>query len=338
VATGKLPAKNGVRSAARYTARAAGQPIDLLPDYCFSHALVRFGFLAQHPHTSASLRVRPLWQLLGSLGVSVGVVGWPLTQPAQPVHGYLVSDEFHRTGVPAIDIDEFPVIYPPTLLFTARAAADSTDVGGAAGAATARVALTEGGPLAEAEAVTLDGMYERVAEALAAAGRPGFTALRLRALDVIGHDYLRYAMPRAFGDVTETERQRYGHVLVNAYGIVDQTIGRALGRLAPADLLLVVSGFGMEPLTPGKRVLERFLGNPQSGTHERAPDGFVLAYGSAVEPGRRPLGSIVDVVPTVLYYYGLPVARDMDGYARTDVFRKAVTNGRPITFIPTYDR
>ena len=75
-----------------------------------------------------------------------------------------------------------------------------------------------------------------------------------------------------------------------------------------------------------------------SGTHERAPDGFLLAYGSTVQPGRRQRGSIVDVTPTVLYYLGLPVGRDMDGYARSDLFRAEFAAPRPIAFIPTHDR
>jgi hypothetical protein len=109
--------------------------------------------------------------------------------------------------------------------------------------------------------------------------------------------------------------------------------------LQQGDLLLVVSAFGMEPLSPGKRVLEQFVGNPRiSGTHERAPDGFLLAYGSAVVPGHPDRASLVDLTPTVLYYLGLPVARDMDGYARTDLFQPVFTASRPITFIPTYGR
>ena len=64
------------------------------------------------------------------------------------------------------------------------------------------------------------------------------------------------------------------------YGFIDTLVGREIERLGPDDLLLVVSAFGMEPLSPGKRVLEIIAGNPQiSGTHERAPDGFVLAFG-----------------------------------------------------------
>jgi hypothetical protein len=100
-----------------------------------------------------------------------------------------------------------------------------------------------------------------------------------------------------------------------------------------------VSTFGMEPLSPGKRVLEQFVGDPRiSGSHERAPDGFLLAYGAAVAPGRPARASLVDLTPTILYYLGLPVGRDMDGYARTDLFRGTFTASRPVTFIPTYGR
>ena len=70
--------------------------------------------------------------------------------------------------------------------------------------------------------------------------------------------------------------------------------------------------------------------------HERAPVGFLLAYGTHVADRTLPLGSIVDVAPTILYYLGLPVGRDMDGYARADIFTRAFPAERPITFIPSY--
>ena len=137
----------------------------------------------------------------------------------------------------------------------------------------------------------------------------------------------------------DEEQQRLGGILIDQYGVADAVVGRELDRLQPGDLLIVTSGFGMEGLDPGKRVLERAFGNPQlSGSHERAPDGFLLAYGTAVQPGRHPRASIVDLAPTVLYYLGLPVGRDMDGYARTDLFQRSLTETRPITFIPTYER
>jgi hypothetical protein len=44
----------------------------------------------------------------------------------------------------------------------------------------------------------------------------------------------------------------------------------------------------------------------------------------------------VDVTPTLLYFFGLPVGRDMDGYARADVFTPEFAAERPVTFIPSY--
>ena len=131
-----------------------------------------------------------------------------------------------------------------------------------------------------------------------------------------------------------------GAVLERHYGVIDEAIGRAMTALGPDDLLLVVSGYGMEPLGFGKRLIERVIGDPEiSGTHEAAPDGFLLAYGASVARGRQqPRASVVDVGPTILYFLGLPLGRDMDGFARTDLFQPSFTQERPVTFIPTYDR
>jgi Type I phosphodiesterase / nucleotide pyrophosphatase len=342
VATGKLPLLTGVHSAARYHVPASRDPLELLPDNCFAHGLVHFGFLTATPHTATSVRARPLWSILGSAGLTSGVVNWPLTYPAQPVRGYLVSEQFYRPGAASLEPDDpgregdaaaLPAarsIQPPDLFDQARAAGDMAAPG--TEAAGRRDLLT-------AQPFITDRMYEEVSRALAEKERPDFSAVHYRELDAAGHRFLRYAMPRDFGDVTPDERRRYGQVLESAYARVDAIVGRALGALGPDDLLLVVSGFGMEPLSVDKRMLERYLGNSElSGTHEDAPDGFMLAYGAAVAPGRKDRASVADVVPTILYFFGLPVAHDMDGYARIDMFRREFSANRPMGFIETYER
>jgi predicted AlkP superfamily phosphohydrolase/phosphomutase len=337
VATGKLPAKNGVRSAARYRARG-GERFEVLPDFCFSHALVRFGAVTEEPNTSASLRARPVWDILSGLGISVGVAGWPLSHPVQPVRGYLVSDQLHQATQLSLGTDNSAAVYPAEAVGLTRSAIETVQAGAATGIAAAST-LNQVPVLRDL--VSTDAIYEQVWTQLRVMFRPQMEAVRYRGLDTAGHRYLRYAMPAAFGDVTDEERRAYGQVLVSAYSIIDAAVGRALALLGPDDLLLVVSGFGMEPLGLGKRVLERMLGDDAlSGTHENAPEGFMLAYGGAVEPGRgrRLRGAVVDVAPTILYFFGLPVARDMDGYARADILKREFTENRPITFIPTYER
>ena len=339
-ATGRVPMQNGVRSSASYRVLGVSPAITLLPDYCFAQALVRFGFLWEEPHTAEDLTARPLWSVLSDQGVSVGVIGWPLTQPAAPVHGYLVSDALHRMTAAELDIDGPSAVWPPSMLDAARA-------GLSAPAQPDPVALASvlGGPPAGDYDVASDPMpvvADRVHAALLTAFNAmptRFLAVRFPGVDAVGHYFLRYAAPSAFGDVSDDERRRYGRVLEQYYGFLDAQIGRLADTLGPDDVLLVVSAFGMEPVSPGKRLLERMVGNAAvTGTHERAPDGFLLAYGAHVQPGRPPRATVLDFAPTVLYFFGLPAGRDMEGYARTELFRGSFTAERPVTYIPTYGR
>jgi hypothetical protein len=334
-----------VYSAARYAVPGSDQRLDLLPDFCFAQALVRLGLIEEEARASDAVRARPLWELLSSYGISAGVIGWPLTYPAHGVNGYLISDEF--LGRDAVSVvaslrDEHSLVFPPEVLDEARAvlmhaAPEQASVAFAA-QQTSRSQVREGQG-APASALAADAAADQLARVFGERRPARFSAVRYPGIDAVGHYYLRYAVPRAFGDVSDEERLQHGRVLEQYYAYLDGIIGRAMAALEPGDLLLVVSGFGMEPLSLGKQVLGRLAGDRElSGSHERAPDGFVIAYGRQVAEGTFPRASVVDIAPTVLYFLGVPIARDLDGFARTDIFAASFTDRRPITFIPYYDR
>jgi hypothetical protein len=340
VSTGKLPFKTTVYSAARYSTAGTPPRLDLLPDFCFAQALVRFGLLREEERTSLMVRARPLWELLNKYGVTTGVIDWPMTYPATAIDGYLVSDEFLRRDDASLvaAVGDGATAWPPEAVEIARharlRAVPESTVALVARRAVSRQPGEGQAPLA---AVGTDAVAEQLAQSLSEWRPAQFTAVRYPGLDAVGHYYLRYAMPRAFGDVSDAELLEYGRVLEQYYTYVDGIVGRAMAALEADDLLIVVSGFGMEPLSLSKRILERVTGDSDlSGTHERAPDGFLFAYGRSVGKGNFPRASVVDIAPTVLYFLGLPIARDLDGYARTDIFTPAFTEQRPITFIPTY--
>ena len=297
---------------------------------------MRFGFLVEEPHTSATLRTRALWSILSTHGFSVGAVGWPLTQPAPAVRGYVVSDTYLRlAGTPSGVVDS-PAVYPSEVQEDVARAIENLS------AETPPVVPASTAPLEDRHesAGRTDRTYDRIARELAELRQPQVTLTRYQSLDPIGHYFLRYAMPSEFGDALDDEHRALGTVLEQHYKLIDDAIGRAIASLGPDDVMLVVSGFGMEPMGLWKRLVERVIGDPDvNGTHDAAPDGFVMAYGASVARGRLPTrASVVDVTPTILYFLGLPIGRDMDGYARTDLFQRAFTDERPITFIPTYDR
>ena len=321
VATGMYPSKNGVRSSSLYYAPGDDRAVDLLPGYCFSHTLVRLGVVADRPNSSAAWRARPLWGILGDAGITTGIARWPVTYPAQPVNGFLLSDRFHQMVGSMFEFDG-RAAYPADAIPIARDAFAGPGNGASEPAST-----------------RWDEAYSRAARELESGLPVQFEAVRYQGLDTAGHYYLKYAQPRALGELSDAERQAYGGLLERYYAFLDGEIGSAMARLAAGDLLLVVSGFGMQPVSPIKHAVARlFRAADLSGTHENAPDGFLLAYGTHVAKGRKPRGSIVDVTPTILYFVGLPIGRDMDGYARADLFTRALTADRPITFIPTHGR
>ena len=341
VATGKYPAANGVRSAATYGFGHRLHRLELLPDHVFSYALLRVGMLDAREHDAGALRARPLWEILSRQNIGVGVVGWPLSDPVRPVRGYIVSDRVHRVTHTLLPLEDPRLVYPADAFTSASPpGVPGTILDGPGGDADAAASAPETSTSIPAgrDLASRDEWYGRIVAALEERYQPQVAAVRFQGIDAAGHHYLRYAMPRAFGDVSEEERRRHGLVLEREYARVDERVGAYLATLGPDDVLLIVSGFGMEPVSVVKRLLARALGERDlTGTHERGPDGFLLAYGGPVASGRLALGAVVDVTPTILYFLGLPVGRDMDGYARTDLFKRSFTAERPITFIPSYE-
>ncbi len=342
VATGRLPQTSGVRSAARYRVRPGGAELQVLPDYMFAQALVRYGFLIEEPLLPDQVRAKPLWSILSEHGLRVGIIGWPLTHPAPNLRGYVVSDILHRVDEAKLALEGSAAVTPISA-WSAIAAARGTLISPDPHDVLAKAdALPSAGDVdvrADPKPVQADSLHLRIFQTMEANRASRFAAVRLPGLDAVAHYYLRYAAPEAFGDVSADERRRFGAVLDEYYGVLDAFVGRLYDSLQPDDLVIIVSSHGMEPLSPVKRVLERLVGDPLvSGTHERAPDGFVMAFGSAVRAGRHERGSVVDIAPTVLYYLGLPIGRDMDGQVRTDFFTPAFTATRPVMSIPTYGK
>jgi len=120
-ATGKYPPKNGVRSEFVYRVSAdEPDPVNLLPDYCFAQALAYQGFVRVEPVVSASIRARPIWDILGDYGIPAGIVNWPLTRADRIERGYLLSDAFDDATSSPIRSDDLNAADPTTAVDIAR--------------------------------------------------------------------------------------------------------------------------------------------------------------------------------------------------------------------------
>ena len=336
-ATGKYPPKTGIRSNAIYRVRTDDtNPVDLLPDYCFASALAHERFVTQEFLSSAALRARPFWDILADYGLASGIVNWPLTSPVHAQRGYVISDRFDEGASEPLRLSDANNAWPTTAAEIARETFDAwqfrswQDV---LPAASQDEAEPSGLRVAR-----WDRAYSLAASELERALPPRVTAVRYEGLDAFGHLYLNAAQPELFGlNLTRSARRS---VLDRYYAYIDDEIGGAIRQLEPGDLLLVVSGFGLQPETLTKRLFARALNPPEIfGSHERAPDGFLLAFGTNVVANQTlPRGAIVDVAPTVLYYLGLQVGRDMDGFARVDLFQRSYAIDHPVMYRASNER
>ncbi|NQW03500.1 MAG: alkaline phosphatase family protein [Acidobacteria bacterium] len=335
-ATGKYSSRNGVRSRAVYrTEPGEVDAVDLLPDYCFAYGLVYQGYVTEDAASAESVRARTFWDIAGGYGLASGIVRWPLTYPARLDRGYLISDRFHLGSSSPLRLADARAGVPTSAVEIARDAFDAAEFPAWTGTAAAPPAELEsdGGLLAR-----WDRVYQEVAFRLESQFAPKVTATRYQGLDALSHIYWNSAEPGQFRRTAASSSAR-AKVLDDYYGVIDEELGRSRERLGPNDLLMVVSGFGMDRVSLSKRILARILGQPDlTGSHEDAPDGFLLAYGPKVVHAELPRGAIVDVAPTVLYYLGLPVGRDMDGFARSDIFVRSYRREHPVAYISTHER
>jgi predicted AlkP superfamily phosphohydrolase/phosphomutase len=163
--------------------------------------------------------------------------------------------------------------------------------------------------------------------------------LRLDGLNRVQAYFYKYSFPQQYGDITQDRIDRYGPVIERYYEYYDGLIGKFLTGLKDDEILVVYSPFGVEPLPLWKRFVERLLGDPEvSAYHELAPDGVVFFYGRGVRQTKsEELVRITDIAPTLLYFLGLPVGRDMDGIVRSSVFADDFRADNPIIYISSYE-
>jgi predicted AlkP superfamily phosphohydrolase/phosphomutase len=349
IMTGRLPRDHGLKSFVTYRLLGSSSPFELLPSGAGVAALERAGLVSTAPVTSTARRRPALWNALNAFGIHTGMVGIWGTYPTEKVQGFMLSHYFHALRHQPARVAD--TLYPPDLLPEVLArAVDPADVSPAL--LSEFVDLTAPQPPGEREvpwrrelveqALAPDMTYERAGAVLRAAYDPPFFAIYFHGLDVVGHAFTRYAEPERFGNVSPEEVRRYGRV-VDRYTAYLSHVVEGIGEVAegprPGTIVIVVSGYGMEPVSLWRRLLWAAEGGPTlSGTHRDAPDGVVLIAGDGIRAGaetRR--ASILDITPTILYLMGLPVARDMEGRVLTEILEDGFAAAHPVSFIPSYE-
>jgi hypothetical protein len=328
LATGKYPHRHGIHgnhvSPAPHLGR--GAELRLLPVGIGFSRWGRFGSDSR-PVDRSERRAMTLWEILARLGATPGVVGWPQAAPPPAGVAFALSEAFFA-GQPGHVAP--PELEPRALEF--RLAAEQIDP-----AALAPFGLPPPAPVIAAFGQDL--WRQRLAASLLDQ-EPSVRALFLRLpglRQVSRHWFGGYVAHELEG--VNTERAALAARRVEAYyRHLDGVLEAFWTRPTPGPrLLAVVSPYGAAP--PGAWRRARSLGLlPVEGVLTGRADGVLLLRGEGVRAGGF-VGdaAIEDVVPTLLYALGLPVARDMDGRALTSAYEPAFLAAHPLSFVPSYE-
>ncbi len=301
--TGKLPSRHRSVSALNYIIPEAPEDLEVLPRYILIRQLTRLGLLSAAPNLRPP-QAMTVAEVISANAAAAVDWGWPLEcEPPPEPKPDAKADKTLQLVLPG-----------------ERALVDR------------RLAVVRA-------ALQCDRVREEQAFARRTPTPPAYFHLLIGGLNAVQTTYYQYSFPGSFGIIDQDDINRYGSVIERYYAFCDQLLGKYLASLKEDELLIVYSPYGVEPLPLWKRVVEWILGNREiSAYHENAPDGAVFFYGQGVRRGNNIEGvRLIDLAPTVLYYLGLPVGRDMDGVVQSDLFQAEFKAENPVLYISSYE-
>ena len=312
------------------------------------------------PVTSNMRKVKAFWNVMSEEGVTVGIVGWWPSWPAEEVNGFMIAQRawpvnWSRNGIPfgaardrsgRLMVQDFPGrTYPdglykefePYIVTEEDVTADELSM------LFTDPSFTD--PAKQFHARWVFAKDKTFAEAgLAFLKRydPDVFAVYFQGTDVVSHYYWGYRRDEGFSPSPADERL-YGNVVRNYYRYIDGVIGRYLDAVGDDTAVIVVSDHGFETKRDLKERWERGEKIRTKEGHKDVPwdhglDGVIIMAGPGIRAENRlPEASVVDVAPTMMAYLGLPVAEDLDGAPILDAFESAFLEAHPVHYVPTWE-
>lgn len=297
------------------------------------------------PVSAATRQSKTLWEMLGEMGLKSHVVGWFATQGEQLAHGKMVSNGFgHLQRVtPDMPPSEWPApmagtYWPPEL------AGEMNELRVSPHEMTGNDIIRNFVPNAHQVDQRSDRRLQALAEKLAEAYSVqsaatylmetdpdwDFMAVYFRAMDEISHDFMPYHPPKMEG-IAEVDFTMYQEVVSRTYQAHDMMLQRLIQLAGPDAAIVLVSdhGFHSDHLRP------KFTPRVPAGiTVWHRAQGVIMAHGPGFKQDELIHGAgLLDIAPTVLHHFGLPVGQDMEGRVLSEAFSES----RAAEFIPSWE-
>ncbi len=311
ISSGKFPYQHGIKGSVLYSADflSSGHSLRLLPK---GLGLRQWRSIrkSSRPVDSTVRHSLLLWETFSLLNAKTGVVNWPNSSPPPRALAKLQPSpliNYPRRAEPMIsplgpysdaELESFYAKIPPHF---------KTSFESDLSAQLDSLNLLKDHP-------SLKGAFVRF-EGLLPLSRAYFGG------------FLKYQ----HGGSTSTNDKFASDVITSYYGILDRFVEDLWNSIEGDKVLFVVSPHGMGPE-------KRWMKQSIQGRISTSPDGMWLIGGKGVRPGYSAIeAKVTDVAPTLLYWLGLPVPKDMEGVVLTDAIAPDYLAAGPMTFLQSYE-
>lgn len=278
--------------------------------------------------SSLQRQVPALWNILSEAGISCQVLNWWPSNPAEAIQGDMISNLAFAEG--DLQGQYYPEDWGDFLSSEREKAQDlSPEI------------LAGFFPEMPAELLLDNALVQKVGRILVRSRMQFHCAMAMlqkeaqfrmfyfEALDQLQHLGAAYYPPQQ-AQISDTDFKHYQYLIKSAYRWHDAMLGTML-NIAAGHNLILISDHGFE-LSAGR---QKELPNlPAAPASEHRAFGVFAATGPDFVANQKLYGiSLLDIAPTILHYFQLPLAKDMEGRIIKELFR----NKRAASWLPTWD-
>lgn len=278
------------------------------------------------PVLGSSRRTKAIWNILMQKGYKSHVIGWWPSHPAEPIDGVYVSNFYQIAN------SEYGEPWPlaPGIVHPARVEDKLASLRLHPAEITSAHILPFVPKAAEIDQerdkrlgviarILADTTSVHDAATWAMENEPwDFMAVYYDAIDHFSHSFMKFHPPRQDG-IPDDLFELYNGVVTAAYRFHDMLLARLLELAGPDTTVMLISDHGFHPDHLRPRGIPK---EPAGPAHQHRELGIVVMNGPGISSGERIYGAnLLDITPTILGYFDLPLARDMTGRPLIEVFR-----------------
>ena len=285
------------------------------------------------PITNLGRKTKAIWNILQQNGLKSNLVGWWPSHPVEPISGVMVSNHYQQTVASADK--SWPMrpgtVHPPHLIEPlAELRVHPADLE----PEMLLPFLPRAAEIDQKKDLRLSGVAKIIAEtasihaaatALIQLEPCDFMGVYFDGIDHLCHGFMKYHPPRLEW-ISETDFELYKEVVNTGYQFHDMMLGTYLQLIDDDTTVIIVSDHGFHP----DHLRPREIPNEPAGpADEHRQFGMVAMMGPRLLRNETIFGaSLLDITPTILSLFNLPIGEDMDGKPLIGAFREPPTIAR----------